>query len=169
LARARNFCGAFLTNKFDVDKLIRIESPSGQQVIDKLAVFFVAYIQADCEEMDASVQRASVALRGGCFMKTLMLLSLAALLIGCRTNETPRAQVDDLQITTQLKTKLASDVGISSVTDISINTTNGVVTLSGIVDSADAKSKAEGIAKEVPKVVRVVNNLQVAPKAQTGT
>jgi osmotically-inducible protein OsmY len=101
-------------------------------------------------------------------MKTLLWSLLFAFLIGCRTNETPKAQVDDLQITAQLKTKLASDVGISSVTDISINTTNCVVTLSGVVDSADVKNKAEGIAKAVPKVVRVINNLQVATKPQTG-
>jgi osmotically-inducible protein OsmY len=38
-----------------------------------------------------------------------------------------------------------------------------VVTLSGTVDSAATKSKVEGIARNVPKVVRVVDNLQVAP------
>ena len=102
-------------------------------------------------------------------MKTVWLSVLFVFLIGCRTNETPRAQVDDLQITTQLKAKLASDVGISSVTDISINTTNGVVTLSGVVDSAKVKNRAEDIAKAVPKVVRVVDNLQVAAKSQPGT
>jgi hypothetical protein len=63
----RELCRSFPANKFDVDKLFRIESPFCQQVIDKLAVFFMAYIQADFEEMDASVQRASVALRGGVY------------------------------------------------------------------------------------------------------
>lgn len=102
-------------------------------------------------------------------MKMLPLLPLLSLLLaGCRTNETPKAQVDDLQITTQLKSKLASDIGLSSVTDISINSTNGVVTLSGMVDSPDIKNKAEAIAKSLPKVVRVVDNIQVAPKAQQG-
>ncbi|MGA3040285.1 MAG: BON domain-containing protein [Bryobacteraceae bacterium] len=97
-------------------------------------------------------------------MRLLLLISLAALLFGCRTNESPEDQVNDLEITTQLKSKLASDVGVSSVTDISVNSTNGVVTLSGQVDSAEAKAKAEGVAKAVPKVVRVVNNLQVVSK-----
>ena len=97
-------------------------------------------------------------------MKALALsLALACALVGCRTNETPRAQVDDLEITANIKSKLASDVGLSTVPDVSVNSTNGVVTLSGSVDSADTKSKVEAIARNVPKVVRVVDNLQVGP------
>jgi osmotically-inducible protein OsmY len=98
-----------------------------------------------------------------------LLLALAlgsALLTGCRTNETPEAQVNDMEITANVKSKLASDVGLSTVPDISVNSTNGVVTLSGAVDSAGTKTKAETIARSVPKVVRVVDNLQIAPKAQ---
>lgn len=98
-------------------------------------------------------------------MKAAVLcLAFAFFLVGCRTNESPEAQVNDLEITAQLKSKLASDVGVSSVTNISVNSTNGVVTLSGQVDSADNRAKAEAAAKSVPKVVRVVDNLQVAPK-----
>src|SRR5260221_2504602 len=97
-------------------------------------------------------------------MKTLLPLLLLASLLGCRTNESPEAQVDDLQIMTQVKTKLASDIGVSSVTNISVNSTNGVVTLAGLVDSADVRAKSEAVAKSVPKVRRVVNNLQVNVK-----
>jgi hyperosmotically inducible protein len=97
-------------------------------------------------------------------MRAVILVSLCALVLGCRTNESPEGQVDDLQITAQVKSKLASDVGISSVTNISVNSTNGVVTLSGQVDSPDVKSKAETVAKNVPKVVRVVDTLQVSPR-----
>jgi hyperosmotically inducible periplasmic protein len=97
-------------------------------------------------------------------MKALALsLALACALVGCRTNETPRQQVDDLEITANIKSKLASDVGLSTVPDVSVNSTNGVVTLSGSVDSAATKSKVEEVARNVPKVVRVVDNLQVAP------
>jgi osmotically-inducible protein OsmY len=99
-------------------------------------------------------------------MKKLILLLACALLLGCRTNESPESQVNDLEITARLKSKLASDVGVSSVTNISVNSTNGVVTLSGQVDSTDTRSKAEAAAKSVPKVVRVVDNLQIAPKPQ---
>jgi osmotically-inducible protein OsmY len=101
-------------------------------------------------------------------MKYLLLaLTLSgALLTGCRTNETPANQVNDMEITAKVKSKLASDVGLSTVPDIAVNSTNGVVTLSGAVDSAGTKARAETIAQNVPKVVRVVDNLQVAPKTQ---
>jgi len=100
--------------------------------------------------------------------KTLLALTISACLIGlaCRTNESPEAQVNDLEITTQVKAKLASDVGASSVTNISVNSTNGVVTLSGQVDSTALRTKAVSVAQSVPKVVRVVDSLQIATKSQ---
>lgn len=94
-------------------------------------------------------------------------LLLFAPLLGCRTNESPEGQVDDLQITAQVKSKLASDVGASSITNVSVNSTNGVVTLSGQVDSSDLETRAETAAKSVPKVVRVVDALQVSAKPAT--
>jgi hypothetical protein len=60
---------------------------------------------------------------------------------------------------------LASDVGLSSVTDISVNSTNGIVTLSGEVASENVKSQAVTAAKSIPKVVRVIDNIQIAPKS----
>jgi len=97
-------------------------------------------------------------------MRAILFVLLCTLLLGCRTNESPEGQVDDLQITAQVKSKLASDIGISSVTNISVNSTNGVVTLSGQVNSPDVRAKAEVAAKSVPKVVSVVDTLQVTPK-----
>jgi osmotically-inducible protein OsmY len=66
----------------------------------------------------------------------------------------------------QVKAKLASDIGPSSVPNISVNSTNRVVTLSGQVDSADVKTKAVAIARDVPKVIRVVDSLQITVKPQ---
>ena len=98
-------------------------------------------------------------------MKILLPVLLAAALFGCRTNSSPEQQVRDLKITTDVKAKLASDEGLSTVPNISVNSTNGVVTLSGQVDSDAAKAKAESIARSVPNVARVVDNLQVAANA----
>jgi BON domain len=97
---------------------------------------------------------------------TIRWLPLLLLLLvpGCRTNETPAAQVNDVEIMADVKSKLASDIGLTTVPDISVNSTNGVVTLSGAVDSAATRAKAEEIAHAVPHVVRVVNNIQVAPR-----
>ncbi len=98
-------------------------------------------------------------------LATLLLGAVALVTLACRTNESPERQVDDVQITAQVKSKLASDVGLSTVTNISVNSTNGVVTLAGQADSEATKAKAEADAKSVPKVVRVIDNLQVASAA----
>jgi len=97
-------------------------------------------------------------------MKCIVAITLLVLLAACRTNESPEAQVDDLTITAQVKSKLISDIGVSSVTNISVNSTNGVVTLAGQVDSAEIKSKAVAIARGVTKVTRVVDNLQITAR-----
>ena len=99
-------------------------------------------------------------------MKALLLMLPLLLLPACRTNESPEGQLDDLKIAAEVKSKLASDVGISSVTNISVNSTNRVVTLSGQVDSPEIQAKADAAAKSVPGAARVVDTLQVAPKQQ---
>jgi BON domain len=93
----------------------------------------------------------------------LLLAAFAAITAGCNTSEPPNQQVKDLQITAQVKTKLVSDVRASSLTNIDVNTTNGVVTLAGQVENSDVKHSADTVAGAVPGVVRVNNNLQVAP------
>ena len=68
-------------------------------------------------------------------------------------------------LTTKVKTALASDVGMRTMTSIDVDSDNGVVTLKGKVDSAAAKKKAEEIAKKVDGVKSVKNQLRVeAPK-----
>jgi osmotically-inducible protein OsmY len=93
-------------------------------------------------------------------------LLLLLLLPGCRTNESPEQQVNDLEITASVKSKLASDVGLSTVPNIAVNSTNGIVTLSGQVNTTEQRAQAESIAKATPHVVRVVDNIQITPKAQ---
>ena len=90
----------------------------------------------------------------------LAILLLGA--IGCRTNETPESQVNDAEIMASVKAKLAEGIGATSVTNISVNVTNGVVSLSGTVHNAEEKSKAVSIAQGVPKVVSVNDNLQLS-------
>ena len=100
-------------------------------------------------------------------MKPLLAVLLCTFFVGCRTNESPEAQVDDLKITASVKSKLASDLGLKTVPNIDVSSVNGIVTLSGTVDSAAAKDHAEIIAKSVPQVAKVVNNLQVVAKPAT--
>ncbi len=87
-----------------------------------------------------------------------ILLTLAA---ACRTTQSPEKQVTDIKITAQVKSKLASDVQVSTIANVDVNTTNGVVTLTGQVSNEDVKKKAEEVALSVPNVRRVNNQLQV--------
>jgi osmotically-inducible protein OsmY len=96
-----------------------------------------------------------------------LLASMALFGQGCNTTQSPNQQISDVQITTQVKSKLASDVGASTLTNIDVNTTNGVVTLSGQVQTANIKRSAETDAAAIPGVVRVNNNLQVATASAT--
>ena len=89
------------------------------------------------------------------------LTSIALFAQGCNTTQSPNRQITDLRITTQVKTKLASDVRPSSLANVDVNTTNGVVTLAGQVENAEVKRSAETVTASVPGVIRVNNNLQV--------
>ena len=68
-------------------------------------------------------------------------------------------------LTAKVKTALAKDEGMRTMTSIDVDSADGVVTLKGKVDTADAKKKAEAIAKKVDGVKKVKNELRVeAPK-----
>ena len=84
------------------------------------------------------------------------------LAVGCNTAQSPEQQIDDTGITASVKSKLATDVELSTITGIEVNTTNGVVTLSGQVSTDAMKRRAETITQNVDGVVRVTNNIQVS-------
>ena len=66
----------------------------------------------------------------------------------------------DARITAAIKAKLVGDSGLASLS-ISVNTTEGVVTLSGAVTSVEQISKAVSIAMEVDGVTKVISTLQI--------
>lgn len=68
--------------------------------------------------------------------------------------------IDDATITAKVKAALAKDPGASALA-ISVETTKGTVQLSGSVDGADEKMKAESIARGVDGVKEVENKLVV--------
>jgi hyperosmotically inducible periplasmic protein len=70
------------------------------------------------------------------------------------SNETVPGKVDDSWITTKVKSKLAAAKGIKS-SDISVNTTEGVVTLTGTVASSKQRTRVEHLAKQVKGVKSV--------------
>ena len=77
------------------------------------------------------------------------------LAVGCTTTQSPERQVIDAKITAEVKSKLATDVKASTLANISVNTTNGVVTLAGSVTTEEAKTSAELVAKALTGVRRV--------------
>ncbi len=95
-------------------------------------------------------------------MRKIAVIGLVWFLSGCQaiTGETMGQNIDDTTITTSVKTKLAAEKGIT-LTRVQVDTNRGVVQLTGVVDSASDRSKAEQIARGVGGVKSVVNNLQV--------
>ncbi|MEO6034695.1 MAG: BON domain-containing protein [Verrucomicrobiota bacterium] len=66
----------------------------------------------------------------------------------------------DARITTEIKGKLAVEPGLSAL-KISVDTTDGVVTLAGTVESHEAIQKAMNLALAVDGVSQVISTLQV--------
>ena len=76
------------------------------------------------------------------------------------THETAGETVDDSVVTAKVKAKLVDDP-VTKAYQINVETFKGTVQLSGFVDSADAVSRAERLAKDVGGVKSVKNSLQV--------
>jgi hypothetical protein len=90
------------------------------------------------------------------------LLALAVVaVVGCAGTATSRSTgtyIDDKTITTQVVAKLAADPATKAI-QIKVETYNGVVQLSGFVDTKESIPKAEEIARSVEGVKDVKNNL----------
>jgi outer membrane lipoprotein SlyB len=90
----------------------------------------------------------------GIVIATLLALALAA---GCKTQTR-----SDADVAADVQKKVASDGALQNK-PVSVQAANGIVTLSGTVDSEAARSLAANDAATVPGVKTVVNNLQVQP------
>lgn len=80
---------------------------------------------------------------------------------GCavtRGKETAGAYAKDTEITAKIKAQLYKDPDVKG-TEVHVSTLNGVVQLSGFVDSQSARARAEQLARSVSGVVDVQNSL----------
>jgi osmotically-inducible protein OsmY len=93
----------------------------------------------------------------------LIVLASAA----CRPTQTVERQTDDSSIKAAIKTKLAADVNLATLTSVSVDVTNGVVTLAGPVHNEGEKMKIVRIARAQKGVVSVNDNLQVQAEPPT--
>jgi hyperosmotically inducible periplasmic protein len=93
-------------------------------------------------------------------------LALSLSVAGCQsmTGQTAGQYVDDSTITSQVKAKLVGDK-VANFTRIDVDTTNRVVSLTGIVESPEQKTRAEQLAMQVSGVQKVQNNLQIQKKS----
>jgi hyperosmotically inducible periplasmic protein len=91
-------------------------------------------------------------------MKLSFIAISAALVISLAGCE--RRSASDTTITTAVKNKLAAEP-TTGAAKIDVDTSNGVVTLSGKVPTAAEKSEAERIARNTQGVRQVVNNVSV--------
>jgi hypothetical protein len=69
--------------------------------------------------------------------------------------------IDDTAITTQIKAKLAAD-RLSNLTTIEVTTSEGIVTLAGVVEEPERKARAAQVASAVNGVKGIINNIHVA-------
>lgn len=99
--------------------------------------------------------------------RLLLPLLLAALAVTGTTVTTVSARtigqaIDDATLVAKVKTKLAADQ-LSNLTKIGVKADQGVVTLSGTVDSVERRARAVDIASAVSGVKTIVNEIDVVP------
>ena len=89
----------------------------------------------------------------------VLVTILLAGLLGCAHTKTGE-YVDDSWITSKVKSEMIADKAVKAH-NITVNTTHGVVTLSGTAGSVQESTKAVEIARSVKGVTAVENNIQV--------
>lgn len=94
------------------------------------------------------------------FLSAAIALLLSATGCTAMTGQTAGQYVDDATISTHVKAKLVADKA-SNFTRVDVDTTNKVVSLTGVVQSAEQKHRAEQLAMQVAGVRDVENNLQI--------
>lgn len=107
-------------------------------------------------------------------IRPIGVLGAAALaLAGCATMTEPLTQlVNDVSLTTAIKTRLATDTSFGTLTGVGVQTSDDMVRLTGTVTNAAERERIETIARRIAGDNRVVSDLQVAgdpsasPRAQ---
>lgn len=94
----------------------------------------------------------------------LLVLSSSLLLASPQDSQKP----DDSQITTAIQAKLFQSPSLKTQ-DIHVSTQNGIVTLTGTVDSETQQAAVDRIASMQPGVVKVVDSLYVSPPPENSS
>jgi hyperosmotically inducible protein len=108
----------------------------------------------------------------GVVMKKLIAclsVILAMGLTACAPTKTSRGTgevIDDASLTTRVKTEIAKTEGLGEAAAINVDTYRGEVSLAGFVDNQEQATKAAEVARKVPGVTSVKNNLQIKPRSK---
>lgn len=94
--------------------------------------------------------------RGSLYVRAVLLLIAFSIAVGC--SRTP----NDAQIANHIPAKIKADSGLQGK-QLALQSANGSVTLSGVVDNHAQREAAARYASSEPGVKQVVNNLEVAP------
>jgi hypothetical protein len=114
-------------------------------------------VQRPEEERDVTRVQKSYQPWAGALLICLILLSGVALAAERSTGEV----VDDAMVTTKVKASFAADPQVSALA-IDVDTVNGVVTLTGVVENDTARQRAIQLAQGIDGVQRVeATNLHV--------
>jgi hyperosmotically inducible periplasmic protein len=90
------------------------------------------------------------------------MMAFLLFITGCQamTGETAGQNIDDGAITSSVKTQLGVD-RLNTLSRVGVETNNGVVYLTGEVETAEQKARVGSVTSQVKGVKQVVNNLQV--------
>lgn len=93
---------------------------------------------------------------------TLMFAAFVVLgmVAGCATNRSAGDQLDDAGIVAEINARLAADTDTSAL-NIDVDSVDGVVTLTGTVESDESRLEAERIARTTSGVNRVISRIRV--------
>ena len=89
-----------------------------------------------------------------------LVIAVAPIAVSCRTTESPSTQMSDSAITTKIKAKMIADSEVAAH-NVGVKTEEGVVYLTGRVQTRAERDRAEEIARSTEGVRSVVDHVEV--------
>ncbi|MDY7092343.1 MAG: BON domain-containing protein [Acidobacteriota bacterium] len=97
------------------------------------------------------------------FFLALALALLTSFAVACSSTQPPAEQVDDAVISSKVKSKITADPELNPF-EIDVDTDEGVVRLSGVVESDADRMEAEKLARSTEGVMDVTNDITLGKK-----
>lgn len=102
-----------------------------------------------------------------CLASAGTLMTFTSGCSGDRYHRSAGETIDDASLTAKVKSKLIGDPDVKAL-DVKVDTFRGQVQLSGFVDNATQKQRAEELARQVQGVQMVQNNLMIKTQEPAG-